>query len=118
MKAAYEDYTNKEFESRGYTKFKPGKFDSDWVICKYQKRFDDNYGKKYFITIDVYDNDDLIKHTNNQDLQRFGFEYTTQLTINQDPVNLNCFSGWTLDKVEGFIERIFTTQHCDYYEIW
>ena len=37
--------------SKGYHKEKSSQFDDKAVICRYQKRFDDENGKKYFIDI-------------------------------------------------------------------
>ena len=41
--------------SKGYHKEKPSQFDDKAVICRYQKRFDDESCKKYFIDILKYD---------------------------------------------------------------
>ena len=41
--------------SKGYHRGNPSQFDDKSVICRYQKRFDDENGKKYFIDILKYD---------------------------------------------------------------
>ena len=39
--------TDEELLSRGYREFKPGPFDGEYVEKMFQKRFDDDVGKKY-----------------------------------------------------------------------
>lgn len=41
--------------SKGYHREKPSQFDDKAVICRYQKSFDDEIEKKYFIDILKYD---------------------------------------------------------------
>ena len=35
-----------------------------------------------------------------------------------EPINLSFFSGWHLDDVENYMEKIWNAELFDYYEEW
>ena len=47
--------SDKELLKNGYKEFKPGPMDNPSVIDCFQKRFDDETGKRYFITVKKWD---------------------------------------------------------------
>ena len=52
-----ESLTDQYFINRGYKKYDKTQFDSNMILYNFQKRFDDNKGKKYFIEIHKYTNE-------------------------------------------------------------
>lgn len=105
-------------ESRGYHSFEPPNFGKYENVKKaYQKRFDDEKGKRYFIDIYIYE--ELI-HPLTGESYGHAVEYETQLNdINTDyPVNIQFFAGWSVDLVEERLKEIFETGRYRYYETW
>lgn len=51
-----EEY-KKLLVERGYKEYPPGPIDSPSTILNFQKRFDDETGKKYFIDVHKHSND-------------------------------------------------------------
>ena len=43
--------TDEYLLERGYKQYKPTQFDNESVVARFQKRFDDDFGKKYFIDV-------------------------------------------------------------------
>ena len=48
--------TDEYIKEHGFKEYNPTRFDNDSVILRFQKRYDDNFGKKYFIDILKWDN--------------------------------------------------------------
>lgn len=108
--------TDEYILSKGYKEFKPTQIDSPNVIKCFQKRFDDDKGKKYFITIKKWD----WREFHGEDMPDYSYELGTQL-YKKDfhyPLNLTFFSGWTVDDVENHLEEIWNPDIYDYYEEW
>mgnify|MGYP007101875323 CR=1 FL=1 len=102
-----------ELYEKGFTEFKPGRFDSEYILTKFQKRYKDEFGTKYFITVDKYDG---WTHPHTGEYYGPMYEYNTQLTVQGHPVNLNFFSGWTIEAVEEKLDEIWSRSNFDYYE--
>ena len=47
--------TDQDILARGYKEFKPTPFHNSGIVKCFQKRFDDDNGKKYFIDIHKWD---------------------------------------------------------------
>lgn len=107
-------------KNRGYKEYKPTRFDNDSVVSRFQKRFDDDSGKKYFIDVLKWDNSYIPAHQRDKWWKPFLYTYETQITVSKDesPVNLEFFSSWTIEKVEKFMEDFFTKMKLNYYESW
>lgn len=109
--------TDRDFIERGYSEYEPTEFDSECVVKRFQKRFDDDIGKKYFIDILKWD---FSKFPNIYD--PYPYEYTVQLYHGNKPdadaLDLYFHSSWNIDDVETFVEKIFSTGDFDYYETW
>ena len=43
--------TDEYLVEHGYVKYNPTFFDNESVVARFQKRFDDDFGKKYFINV-------------------------------------------------------------------
>ena len=107
--------TVKELTERGYVRFKPSAIDNECVTDLYQKKFSDEHGIRYFITIKRWDmsryNDALHKYEPS-------FEYTTQLYKkgSHAAVNVEFFDAWTLEEAEEYLQWMFESGKFDYYE--
>lgn len=97
---------------RGYKEFAPTSFDSVHVSKCFQKRFDDEIGKKYFITV--------YKYNPIYPMDKVVYEYDIQLKNinNENPINLKYFSGWEIEEVESYMEKLWDTKLFGYYERW
>lgn len=110
-----------DFTDRGYKQYRPTQFHSRWVSRCWQKRFDDERGKKYFIDINEWDNHDMkARMSRPEDCPDYSYEYEMQMYAKDthDAVNLTFLSSWTLDRVEEFVEKLWATGEFDYYEEW
>ena len=111
-----DNMNEREIINAGYHEYPKTKFDSDSVEKCYQKRFDDASGKKYFIDIKKYS--DLV-HPFTHEVYEGGYEYFVQLhNLDAEPINLQFFAGWNIDKVEEFVKDLFDTGRFSYYEKW
>lgn len=113
--------TDEYFLKRGYKKYNTTRFQPDIVICNFQKRFDDNAGKKYFIDIHKHSNEWLREQDKQQDWYTpYSYEYSCQLYRKDShaAVNMEFFSDWTIEQVEEFVEKLFQNGELDYYERW
>lgn len=101
---------------RGYTKYKPSCFDKD-VECVFQKRFDDEKGKRYFLDVKMYP---AFSHPYTKQVYGPCFEISSQMyqAGTHSAVNLECLSEWGIDQAESFFEKLFQTGMFDYYEVF
>lgn len=101
--------TDKEILNRGYHRYERTPFDKDWVECHFQKRFDDEVGKKYFIEINKYEH-----------LTENPYEYEVYLEPKnyKGTIRILFYAGATLDEVEKQVEELFATGNYEYYEKW
>lgn len=99
--------------SKGYKEYNPTHFHNEYIIKCFQKRLDDDIGKKYFIDINQY-------YSIGKNLEKYNFEYSVQLydKDTHNPVNMLFHCGWELERVEEFVENMFQSGMLDYYEIW
>lgn len=105
---------------KGYKKYNPTQFDNDSVITRFQKRFDDDFGKKYFIDVIKWSNGYIPEGMRGEWWTPFSYHYEIQVTIYEDKkaLNLEFFSDWTLEEVENFMENMFQKMELNYYESW
>lgn len=109
--------TDKYLIERGYKKYNPTPFDNASVVARYQKRFDDDFGKKYFIDVLKWSNDFISAEHRNKN---FSYEYELYTTMyeEEDALILHFYSSWELENVEKFAEDFFEKMKPNYYEIW
>ena len=108
--------TDMLLEHKGYHEFSPSRFDSDGIDTKFQKRFDDENGKKYFITVDKWRE---WTHPHTGETFPPAYEFNTQFTAPDDfPINVQCFAGCTIEQAEEMMEKIWQNCGMEYYERW
>ena len=101
-------------EEKGYKSFKPGPFDNDSIIEKFQRCIRDDVGKKYFITIDKWQS---FTHPHTGETYPSGYEYNTYFTFNGYPVQMKFYAGWDIDEAEEKMEELWQKGGFDYYEM-
>lgn len=103
--------------NKGYKQYNPTKFHSEYTTKCFQKRFDDDIGKKYFIDINKYSWNGLIPKNAEEN---YTHEYEVKLykKDTHDALNITFHCNWKLEDVEIFIEKLFQTNQLDYYEKW
>lgn len=107
------------------------KFNSVWeershkntYISSYQKRFDNDVGKKYFITLNLHDfsqyrQEPEDKYSWSIDTQFYipkGDEYHDDETFN---VDYFVYGDTTIEMIELFYEKLWNNMGCRHYEKW
>lgn len=106
--------------NRGYKKYNPTPFDNKSVVSRFQKRFDDDFGKKYFIDVLKWSQEYVATDKRDKWWKPFVYEYEMQITMgeNENPINIAFFSSWTIEEVEEFAESFFERMKPNYYESW
>ena len=107
--------TDQELLDRGFKQFNPTPFDSDGIETCFQKRYDDDVGKRYFITVHKWK---PMTHPHTHEVFPASYEYNVQLSgkANHDAVDVLFHSTWELDAVEDCLRKMFETGMFDYYE--
>lgn len=99
----------------GYTEYKPSPFHSDSITKCFQKRFDDEKGKKYFIDINKWE---LPPHPHTGEKFPTSYEFETQFNKDDKPMNITLFNRWEIEEAEQFFEEMWIKMNLDYYERW
>lgn len=99
---------------RGFHKYNPTPYDNESVCCNFQKRYDDEIGKKYFIDVKIWDWTRFDRIPEKYSME-FNGQYYQKGTHNA--VNFT-FIDWTLDEVEKWIEDLFQVGFIEHYEEW
>lgn len=107
--------TDKELLKRKFTKYPRTPFDNESVETCFQKRYDDNIGKKYFLNVKKWSS---FAHPHTGETFPPSYEYDTQLykKDGHDAINILFHSSWNLDDVEEYLEKLWATGLFDYYE--
>jgi hypothetical protein len=104
----------------GYKQYAPTGLDHEIVVSRFQKRFDDQYGKKYFIDV-LKNSQDFIPECQRGDWWTpYKYTYEVQVTFDasEKAINLEFFSDWSIEQVEEFMEKFFNIMEPNYYESW
>ena len=105
-----------ELIARGYKRYEPSRIDPEGVECLLQKRFDDDFGKKFFITVRIWRR---WVHPYTGDISPQSYEFDIQFSEDDKPINVQFFGGsWTIDEVEDRVEKMWYEMDFDYYEVW
>lgn len=109
--------TDDELIEHGYKEYKPTSFDHESVEKCFQKRFDDDIGKKYFITVRKWSG---WTHPYNGLAVPAGYEASVQFCSadTDDPISMTFHASWRLTDVEKYVEALFQTGLFRYYEKW
>ena len=114
--------TDEYLLKRGYKQYNPTRhLDSELIISKFQKRFDDDFGKKYFIDIEKWSYEYVPQSHRNEYWEPFGYIYKVYFTMFEDeekPIYLEFGTSWSLEEVENFSEDFFEKMKPNYYESW
>lgn len=112
--------TDEYIKEHGFKEYNPTRLDDDSVILRFQKRYDDDFGKKYFIDILKWDNSYVPADRRDKWWKPYSYTYETQITMFKDckALNFEFFSDWTLEQVEKFMEDLFEKMKVNYYESW
>lgn len=107
---------------RGYKEYLPTPvFDNESIVKKFQKRFDDDFGKKYFIDVAKWSHDYVPVHRRDKWWIPFSYEYHLYVSMfgeEEKPIYLQFGTSWTLEEVEKFAEDFFDKMEPNYYESW
>ena len=106
---------------RGYKRYDPTPvLDNDSIVAKFQKRFDDDFGKKYFIDIAKWSHDYVPEGRRDEWWKPFSYEYDLCVTMFEEekPIWIKLGTSWTLEEVENFAEKFFDKMEPNYYESW
>lgn len=112
--------TDEYLLERGYKKYQPLSFDNEYIVARFQKRFDDDFGKKYFIDILRWSQDYIPMSHRGDDFEIYGYEYEIHFSMYEEEKSfeLKLFNNWELEEVERFIEEFFQKMRPNYYENW
>lgn len=105
--------------AKGYKEYTPTHFHNESIVKCFQKRFDDNIGKKYFIDINKWSWREIVPYYKRDKLfEDYTYEYKIQMykKDTHDAVDLSFHGSWTLEMVEDFVEDLWLTGMFDYYE--
>ena len=102
----------------GYHDYSPTPYDSENIVLRFQKRFDDEIGKRYFIDVIKWDNKFIPVHSRPQTFKQYDYEYEAQMykKDTHDAVDFHFHTSWTIEMVEEFMKTQFETGLYDYYE--
>ncbi len=107
-----------DWEAKGYKRFSnTHHLLGDYCSFGLQKLVSDEIGKKYYITVKVYDNSDLVER--GQNISSWSYSPSLQfisegVTFDFDPF----FHDTTIEGMEKFIQGVWDKLDCDYYETW
>lgn len=106
---------DKDLIERGYSEYEPSRFQHEGIEKCFQKIFTDDFGKKYSVNVDKWKK---FTHPYTGETIPERYEFITQFEYkkNNCPVNINCFSGWKIEEVEEFMEKLFQSGTMSYYE--
>lgn len=106
----------------GYKQYKPlPVIDNESIVAKFQKRFDDDFGKKYFIDIAKWSHDYVPEYRRDEWWTPYSYAYHLYVTMFEEkekPIYLEFGTSWTLEEVEEFAEDFFNKMEPNYYEDW
>lgn len=105
---------------RGYKEYEPAPYDDDYIVGRFQKRFDDEIGKKYFIDVIKWSNEFVPESRRGDWWEPTTHEYEVHITMNETehPLIIHFLSSWELEEVENFAEDFFEKMKPNYYEKW
>lgn len=111
--------TNEYLAEKGYCKYQPTALDNEHIVGRFQKRFDDDIGKKYFIDVIRWSNEYIPESRRGNWWTPYTHEYEVQVTmLDEKPINFHFFCHWTLEEVEKYMEEFFEKMKPNYYETW
>lgn len=113
--------TSQDLLNRGFKEFPPTyPIDPAGVRTKYQKRYDDEIGKRYFITVSEWE---PIFDSRTGETWPINYEYDVYFSRDDGKggtkaIKILLYAGWDVDEVEEYVRKLFETGLFDYYEKW
>ena len=106
--------------NKGYKEYESTRFDNNSVVSRFQKGFNDEFGKKYSINVLKWSNDCIPIDKRGQWWTPFSYTYEVQISMFKEdkPINLEFFSSWNIEEVEKYMEELFEKMKPNYYESW
>lgn len=108
-----------DWEAQGYKRFNSAI--KPHAVFGLRKRFDDDEGKRYYITVWVYDNTPYMGKYTGYD--RWSFQPEVQFNANNTTFDVQYFHRnsvqWgvtSIEQVEAFFHKMWKDMACDYYE--
>lgn len=85
---------------------------SERVVAKYQKRLDDDSGKKYYIDVTEWSFPEC-------ENDYYRFEFSVQFHKDDKPINIILFGNeWTIEEIEDLVDDMWHKYNMDYYVKW
>lgn len=113
--------TIEDWTDRGYKRYEISQQIRDFhksADFMLQRRIDDEYGKKYFITVYVYDRNRYPAEIRERLNERYGFMPTVHFELGDDKpffaIEMNAIN--TIDEVEDYFENFWLLLQKPYYE--
>ena len=112
--------TDQYLLDRGYKQYQPSPLDNDSIVVKFQKRFDDEFGKKYFIDVAKWSHDYVPVYQRDEWWKPFSYAYHLYVSMFEEekPIWFEFGTSWTVEEVEEFAENFFNKMKPNYYESW
>ena len=112
--------TDQDLLDRGFKRYPRAWFESDGIDVCFQKRYDDEVGKRYFININKWK---PIEDRNAPDgVWPANYEYEVYFQNNDSEkrgaIKILLYAGWDIDEVEEYVQKLFETGLFEYYEKW
>ena len=106
---------DKDLINKGFYQYSPTPFDNGNIEICFQKRYEDNIGKKYFINIKKWGS---WRHPHTGEFVPAAYEYNIQLYKKEghDAIDLLFHDSWNLEEVEKYLDKLWNTDLFDYYE--
>lgn len=98
----------------GFHEYAPTQIHHSGIITCFQKRYDDDIGKKYFIDVNVWDWTMFPKIPEKYHPEITGQYYQAGT---HDAVNFE-FIDWDLEAVEQWLDKLFELGVLEHYEEW
>lgn len=106
---------------RGYKQYPTTPvLDNESIVAKFQKRFDDDFGKKYFIDVAKWSHDYVPADRRDKWWKPFSYSYHLYVSMFEEdkPIFFEFGTSWEIEEVEDFAEEFFNKMKPNYYESW
>ncbi len=108
--------TREQLLEAGYKQYQV--YHKEFTKIGYQKLFEDERSKKYYITLYEYDN----RRWKSAERQMPDFSYAPDSQFQSNGTTFNvqtlCDASKTVQDVQEFYERLWVSIGCDYYKEW
>lgn len=107
--------TDEMLIEKGYKEWPPSRWQHKDIEKFFQKRIRDDKGTRYFIDVEKWKE---VVHPYTGETFPSSYVYKAQLYKRgtHDAFDMEFHSSWDLDDVEAFLENLFESSGCDYYE--